>query len=113
MERGPRDDHQKGSRLDMEKAPTPTEKTHTKCFSGFRSDNERVKTEKSYRKVKITQMAIPTIYSSQEGVRQGTTNLGSVNPQQLHQPPIIQNVDAKRSEAPPSSRLLDYSSGSA
>ena len=108
MERVPRDDHQEGSRLDMEKTPTPTEKTQAKCLLGLRSDHERVTTEKSNRKVKITQMAIPTIYSPQERFRQRTPNLGSVNPQQLHQTPIIQNVDTKRGETPPSSRLLDY-----
>ena len=52
-------------------------------------------------------MAIQTIYSSKERFRQGTSNLGFINPQQLHQATIIQNVDAKRGETPPPAGLLD------
>ena len=88
--------------------PTPTEKTKAKRFMGFRSHYEGVTTEESHRKVQITQVAIPTLYSPQEGLRQGTFNSGFVNPKQLHKSPVIQNVDSKGSKTPPSSRLLDY-----
>ena len=108
MERGPRDDHQEGSRLDMEKMPSPTEKTEAKGFTGARPHNERATTEESHRKGKITQVAIPTLYSSQERYRQGTLNSGLVNTKQLHKSPFIQNVDFKRSKTTTPSRLLDY-----
>ena len=104
----------------MEEETSKAEKIPPEDYPYSRFIHKRTSPKESDREVKISTMAVQTVYSSKEGLQQGALDFRSLVPELFYQLPILQNAETQgcKTSSPtglldnvsrPSRRLLAYS----
>ena len=91
----------------MEEKSTSTKETSTKDLQFPGCHHKGTSSKTSDRESETPTVAVSLVHSSQEGFGQRTPNSRPIQAQLLYQLPILQNANTKRSETPPTSRILD------
>ena len=93
--------------MELEEKNTKAKEVETKTYSSSGSLSEEISEETSSSEDERPQVAIQTLYSSQEELARGSSNFGAIEHKPIHFLSHIQDAHSKRREAVAPQGVLD------